>query len=323
MKFIADNAGERLDIFLVARLEGLSRSRVQRLIEDKQVAVNGKVLEKPSYRMHAGDEVVISAEDLADGRGSITVEPEADMPLQVVYEDKNILVINKPAGLLVHPTASQHRHTLANALVAQYPEMIGVGEDPLRPGIVHRLDKDTSGLMVVAKNQRAFLFLKDQFLHRTMAKTYLALVEGIPEPRAGEITFAIRPSSVNPLKKIAVRMPDGAEDRSARAAETQYRVKRVFGTEFALVEASPKTGRTHQIRVHLRAIGHAVLGDRVYHSKNPKDYGELQALMKRQMLHAYRLQFTAPGGKRIDVKAPIPKDMAALIAQLRKRFNTK
>ena len=322
MEFIVDNAGERLDLFLVARLEGFSRSRVQRLIENGYVTVNGKVLEKSSYRMRVGDGVVLS-KNTADAEGIHAVEPEADIPLKILYEDKNIAVIDKPAGLLVHPTASQYRHTLANALVARYPEMLRVGEDQLRPGIVHRLDKDTSGLMVVAKNQRAFLFLKDQFLHRTMAKTYLALVDGVPEPRSGEVTFQIRSSSVNPLKKIAVRKPDASGKRSVRSAETHYRVKRAFGTKFSLLEVSPKTGRTHQIRVHLRAIGHAVLGDRMYHPKHPKDYGALRMFMKRQMLHAYRLQFTAPGGKKLDIKAPIPKDMAALIAQLRRSAEEK
>ncbi len=322
MNYTVDNAGERLDLFLVARLEGSSRSHVQRLIENGQVTVNGKTLEKPSYRVRVGDEIVL-AKDAAGSGNSKTVDPEPDIPLKILYEDKNIAVIDKPAGLLVHPTPNQRHHTLANALVARYPEIVGVGEDPLRPGIVHRLDKDTSGVMVIAKNQRAFLYLKDQFLNRTMSKAYLALVEGVPEPKSGEITFQIRPSSVNPLKKIAVRIPDESGKPSVRSAETHYRVKRAFGTEFALVEVSPKTGRTHQIRVHLRAIGHAVLGDRMYHSKHPKDYGELQSFMKRQMLHAERLQFTAPGGKKLEVKAPIPKDMAALIAQLRKRFNTK
>lgn len=323
MEFLVEASEERLDKFLTAKLEKFSRTRFQKLIKDGAVKVNGIVVEKPGFRLKTGDKITIEDSEFLLPDKEFVVEPDPNIPLEIIYEDKDIVVINKQAGLVVHPTPRQHRHTLANALVAKYPSIASVGESTLRPGIVHRLDKDTSGLMAIAKNQNAFMFLKQQFLEHTVTKIYLALVEGMPAEKKGVITFQIRPSVLNRLKKIAVRHLDTSGRKSIRSAETHYKIKNKIGDNFALLEVTPKTGRTHQIRVHLNAIGHAVLGDTMYHAKNPKDYGALKELMKRQMLHAYRLKLTAPSGKKLELEAPMPADMTALIKALKKIKTTE
>ncbi len=311
MEFISEKSGERLDKFLAVRLPKFSRTRFQELIKAGDVKVNGKVILKSGRSLKMGDSVSIPDEEYEVGEKEFTVDPEPEIPLDIIYEDKDIVVINKQAGLIVHPTPKQRHHTLANALVALYPKIAGVGESPFRPGIVHRLDKNTSGLMVVAKNQKAFQFLKNQFVGRTISKTYIAMVEGIPDKKEGTIRYQIRPSASNRLKKVAVRKIDKSGKKSVRAAETDYKVKESVGGEYSLIEAMPKTGRTHQIRVHLSAIGHPVVGDTMYGAK--------KLIAKRQMLHAYRIEFTAPNGRRLKLEAPMPEDMSSLIFSLGQR----
>jgi 23S rRNA pseudouridine1911/1915/1917 synthase len=292
-------------------MAGFSRTRIQRLIQDGFVTVNGVRAGKTGLQLKKGDRVAVSEEKMLSQQKEFAIEPEPDIPLEIVYEDRDVLVLNKQPGLLVHPTQIQRRHTLVNALVARYPDIISVGENLLRPGIVHRLDKETSGLMAIAKNQNAFLFLKNQFLGRTIQKTYLAIVEGVPKEKEGVIRFQIRPSKSNRLKKVAVKKLDTSGKRSVRTAETRYKVKETIGDAFALVEAMPKTGRTHQIRVHLSAIGHPVVGDRLYHAK--------KKIAKRQMLHAYKLELTLPSGKHASFEAEMPEDMRSLIESLQKK----
>lgn len=310
MEFISEGSGERLDKFLTSRLVKLSRSKIQRLIKDGSVKVNGSSVAKTGVFLRAGDEVHIPDAGVSDEE--LRVEPEPDIPLDIIYEDRDILVINKQPGLLVHPTPSQKTHTLANALVARYPKIIGVGENPLRPGIVHRLDKETSGLIVAAKNQKAFEFLKNQFSKREVKKTYIALVEGILKDKSGDIKYQIRPSRINRLKKVAIKKRNVSGKKSVREAETHYEVEKTFKNGFSLVSVMPKTGRTHQIRVHLAAIGHPVVGDRVYGAKQGiTQFAEVQA--QRQMLHAYKIEFTAPSGKKLILKSEMPVDMKDLI----------
>ncbi len=308
MEFISEKSGERLDKFLAVSLPEVSRTRFQELIKSGDISVNGKKVLKAGFSLKAGDKIVVPEEKYSVNEKEFIVDPDPEIPLDIVYEDKDIIVLNKQAGLIVHPTLKQPHHTLANALVAHYPKITGVGESPLRPGIVHRLDKDTSGLMVVAKNQKAFLFLKNQFVGRTISKTYIALAEGVPEKKEGVIQFQIRPSTSNRLRKVAVKKFDRSGKKSVRAAETNYRVREIVGDGYSLIEAMPKTGRTHQIRVHLSAIGHPVVGDFMYGAKKP--------IAKRQMLHAYRLEFTAPKGRRLKLEAPMPEDMTSLIYSL-------
>ena len=316
MEFTAETSGERLDKFLAVHLAKFSRTHFQRLIKDGAIKVNRAIVKKPGLSLKKGDCVLILEEKVLSPDKEFIIEPEPDILLEIIYEDDNVAVINKQPNLIVHPTSSQRWHTLANALVARYPKIVGVGESPLRPGIVHRLDKDTSGLMVVAKNQEAFLELKNQFLKREIVKTYLAIVEGVPKPPEGCIQFQIRPSKANRLKKVAVRVLDTSGKKSVRAAETCYHLKEVINEDFSLVEAMPKTGRTHQIRVHLSAIGHPVAGDKMYGAKKKNDLpggGQI----KRQMLHAYKLVFTLPGGKRLNLEAPVPEDMKSVIKSLK------
>ncbi len=277
--------------------------------------INGRFVAKPAFTLRAHDRVTILEEKIAGREKEFAIEPEPGTSLDIIYEDDDIVVVNKPAGLLVHPTFTQHHHTLVNALVARYPDIVGVGENPLRPGIVHRLDKDTSGLIVVAKNQHAFLFVKEQFLKRAVQKTYLALVEGVPKEREGVIAYDIRPSKANRLKKVAVTSTTHAlQKKSQRTAETRYKVRETFGDKFALLEIAPKTGRTHQIRVHLAAIGVPVLGDTFYgaHKDVAKSLG-----VKRQLLHAAEIRFTAPSGAPLTLEAPMPEDLRRALGMLK------
>ena len=322
MEFIVEKSGERLDRFLTSRLKRFSRSRFQKFIKLGSIKVDGKVILKPSQELKTGGKVEISDEDILLAGKEFAVEPEPDIPLDIVYEDKDIVVINKQPDLMIHPTLSKKKHTLANALVARYPEIIGVGESPFRPGIVHRIDKDTSGLVIVAKNQEAFLFIKNQFLNHTVKKTYLALVEGTPRNEEGIINFQIRSSKTNRFKKVAItKVGTVFKTRSVRSAETSYKIKERFGI-FSLIEAFPRTGRTHQIRVHFAAIGHPVAGDSMYGAKQKmvrraRHPERGRRIAKRQMLHAKSLEFVLPGGKRLFLEAPIPEDMLILIDKLR------
>ncbi len=298
-----------MDRFLVSHLAKFSRSRIQKFIKSGAIKVDGKIILKPSLKLKIGGKVVISDEDILLAGKEFAVEPEPDIPLDIIYEDKDIVVINKQSDLMIHPTLSKKKHTLANALVARYPEIIGVGESPFRPGIVHRIDKDTSGLVIVAKNQEAFLFIKNQFLNHTVKKTYLALVEGTPKNEEGTINFQIRSSKTNRFKKVAITKAGTVfKTRLVRNAETFYKVKEALG-DFSLIEAFPKTGRTHQIRVHLAAIGCPIVGDEMYGAKSK--------IAKRQMLHARAIEFAAPNGKKLSLEAPIPEDMCILIDKLR------
>ena len=310
MEFHAEK-NERLDKFLAAHYASVSRSRFQQLIKNGAVKVNDRPSIKPSLRIKLGDRIIINEEKLSNARKDFAIEPEPNIPLNIAYEDKDILVIDKPAGLLVHPTPSQRQHTLVNALIALYPNIISVGENPLRPGIVHRLDKDTSGLIIIAKNQNAFLAMKRQFLKKTIIKKYLALVEGVPRDKEGVIKYDIRPSKKNRLKKVAIKktFDKFRTKRSTRAATTVYKVREIIANQFALVEAQPLTGRTHQIRVHMAAIGTPIAGDRLYGSKTK---------IPRQFLHAYYLKFITPSGKPITLETKLPEDLKEVLIKIKK-----
>lgn len=222
--------------------------------------------------------------------------------LKIVYQNKNVLVIDKPAGLTIHPIKSEQNDTLVNGLIASYPEIKKVGDDALRPGIVHRLDKDTSGLMVVAKNNTAFEYLKKQFAEQKVVKKYLALVTGKVKDKKGIITKAISLSKKDHKKRSALL------DDKAKKAWTEYRVLKSF-KDYTLLEVKPKTGRTHQIRVHLASIGHPLAGDKQYKFKRqPRP-----ANLKRQFLHAAYLKFQLPDGKVKEFKSELPSDLEEVI----------
>ncbi len=228
--------------------------------------------------------------------------------LEVAYEDADIAIINKPAGIAVHKTrAGDPQLTIADLLVARYPDIASVGEDPLRPGIVHRLDKETSGLMVIAKTNAAFFNLKEQFKNRTVQKEYLALVHGTPTPASNTITA--------PLGKVGAKQTThtaGKRTLTEREAVTDYRTVRHYGPSnsgFTLLEVSPHTGRTHQIRVHLASIGCPIAGDRLYGRRGDTPPPGLDRLF----LHAQRLSFTAPSGTALSFEADLPPELAGVL----------
>lgn len=291
---IADQPGERLDVFVARRMPTLTRSRVKKLIDAGHVLVDGAP-GRPGARLEPGQRVAVELP--APAEAAAAPEPIA---LDIIFEDSDIIVINKPPGMTVHPAPGHPAHTLVNAILAHCDDLSGVG-GVLRPGIVHRLDRDTSGVILVAKNDAAHNNLARQLKDRTVEKTYLALVEGTPKPAEGVIDAPIARDPRNRQRMAIVE--DG------RASVTAYRVVERF-PGYALVEARPKTGRTHQIRVHLAAIGHPIAGDRTY--------GHPARDIPRQFLHAARIAFTHPTtGARVECEAPLPPDLAAILARLR------
>jgi len=296
IELIVDRSGERLDLFIARRRPELTRSRIRRLIDEGLVTVDGAHA-KASARVSEGETVALVVPPTAEAE----LEAEA-IPLSIIYQDNDILVVDKPAGLTVHPAPGHPRGTLVNALLAAHPEMREVG-DALRPGIVHRLDKDTSGLIVVAKNERAQAALQAQLREREVKKAYVALVRGVPEPREGMIEAPIGRNPKN-RKKMAV-VADGRE------ATTKYRVVEVIGGgQYALLQVEPVTGRTHQIRVHLSALGHPIVGDATY--------GGRSKVIGRQFLHAAKLAFAMPPSQRmIEFESPLPADLREALEELR------
>jgi 23S rRNA pseudouridine1911/1915/1917 synthase len=299
-QFIVDaaDAGRRLDVFL-AQVSGLSRARVQDLIERGAVLV-GDHPQKPRHALRIGERVTVAVPDPEPL--ALTPEP---IPLDILYEDEDLLVLNKPAGLVVHPGAGRTTGTLVHALLAHCRNLPGIGGVE-RPGIVHRLDRDTSGVMVVAKSETAHASLSAQFKDRIVRKRYVTLVHGAVEREAGRIEAAIGRRE-NDRKRMGVRA------RGGREARTAYRVLRRL-PDMTLIEAGLETGRTHQIRVHLAHIGHPVVGDAVYggrRGRDPATPGGLRA--NRQMLHAWRLGFRHPRTDAwLEFTAPIPEDLRTM-----------
>jgi len=292
LEFTAATAGERLDKYVAEQCR-ISRSYAQKLIDEGQVAVNGRAA-KVSHKLNAGDRIAVSIPPPLP----ISLAPE-DIPLKVVYEDKDVVVIDKPAGLLVHPAAGQHTGTLVNAILARCPDL-GEINGSIRPGIVHRLDKDTSGLMMVAKNEAAQRSLSRQIKQRSIKKGYLALVLGHLTPEQGAIDA---PIGRHPKDRKRMAVVSGG-----REARTEYKVIKYFD-DYTLVEAMPETGRTHQIRVHFAAIGHPIFGDHVYGKRSP--------LLGRQFLHAHRLGFKLPSsGKFVEFRAGLPPDLEEVLKRV-------
>jgi 23S rRNA pseudouridine1911/1915/1917 synthase len=290
--FTANLSGSRLDRFVADRLPDISRTRARELVDAGLVTVNGRP-GKPSLKLEPGDIVVVSVPPEAPS----ALAPE-DIPLVILYEDDDLLVIDKPAGLAVHPAPGHPGHTLVNAVLNYLPGL--AREDDLRPGIVHRLDKDTSGLILVAKNRTAQARLAAQFAARTVSKTYLVLVRGQMTPERGVIEAAIGRDARNRQRMAVVE--------KGRAARTAYEVRRHY-REYTLAEIHPETGRTHQIRVHLAAIGYPVAGDVTYGLPGP--------FLDRQFLHAHRLTFRQPStGAEITVTSPLPADLEQALAAI-------
>jgi 23S rRNA pseudouridine1911/1915/1917 synthase len=322
------DSGTRLDRFLALALPAFSRARLQSLIRENFVKLNGQT-PRPRDPVRTGDTVELTEPEIE----KVDAQPE-QIALEILFEDDDLLVLNKPAGIVMHPGAGHQQHTLVNALLAHCKNLSGIGGKE-RPGIVHRLDKETSGCLVVAKNDVTHRNLSKQFAARTMQKIYLALVAGIPRKPSGVIDLAIARHPVHRQRMSIAR-------RQGRSAKTEYRVLRSGITSEApsplrspaegspgrvsavrpevgrgrspesisLLECTLHSGRTHQIRVHLHHLGHPVLGDKLYGGKRAGDYD-------RQMLHAWKLAFTHPRtGEVMTFEAPLPADFAEAMRQI-------
>jgi len=303
LEFQVGEEKERLDRFLAAQASELSRSAMQRLISAGQVTVNGEP-SKASQKVRAGDQVVVLLP------AAETPQPLAEaIPLKIVYEDAALLVVDKPAGMVVHPAPGHSGGTLVNALLAYCPELAVAGDD--RPGLVHRLDRDTSGLILVAKNEKTRRTLQRQFKDRQVRKAYLALVDGHLQPAWGRIEA---PIGRDPHHRQRMAVLAGG-----REAITEYHVLEQFAKrlgpaagDYSLLEVEPATGRTHQIRVHLASIGYPIVGDAVYGRRRSR------LAVSRQFLHARRLGFKHPStGQRLELESPLPEDLAAILELLR------
>jgi 23S rRNA pseudouridine1911/1915/1917 synthase len=302
----AADAGARLDAFLAARVPHISRTRLKQSIDEGEATVGGRV-EKPSYRLHAGEAVELETPEPPANN----FEPE-DIPLDIVYEDGAIVVVNKPAGLVVHPAAGVPSGTLANALAFHFGNLPR-GSGATRPGIVHRLDRDTSGLIVAAKTEAAREHLSQQFRAREVVKYYVALVHGATREERGRVE---QPVGRDPRNRTRM-----AVTRNGRHALSLWRVRQPF-TRFTLLDVEIKTGRTHQIRVHLAWMKHPVVGDDVYGAGRDKQIVEPRARtavarLGRQFLHAERLGLRHPQtGEFMKFRAPLAPDLEAVLAAL-------
>ena len=291
LTFTAAESAGRLDRFLSERCPHLTRSRLRQLISLGNVTLDGATT-KPASRIRAGQTVVLRVPD-AEASDPIPQQ----IALDIVYEDSDLIVVNKPAGMTVHPAPGHRDGTLVNAVLARYPDLQRISET-VRPGVVHRLDKDTSGLMVVARNERARAMLADQLKRRQFTKRYLALVHGCPDPAEAVVDAPIGRHPKN-RKKMAVVA-------GGREASTRYVVVERY-PKHSLVEATPVTGRTHQIRVHLASIGHPLVGDRLY--------GRAEAALSRHFLHARVLGFRLPSSDEYaEFASELPPDLAGFLA---------
>lgn len=306
-----ENKNQRLDKFLAQKLPDFSRSQLQRLLSEGNVLLDDIIVSDNSHKVKVGDvyQVIVPP--------AVEAEPvPEDIPLNVVYEDDDLLVVNKPAGMTVHPAAGVSRGTLVNALLYHcHSSLSGIG-GVKRPGIVHRIDRETSGLLVVAKNDFAHRFLSEQFAEHSIERTYLAIVYGVPNPLAGRIVGNIGRSPVD-RKKMALVASGG------KSAVTNYKTLKVFKNAASLVQCNLETGRTHQIRVHLTSVSNALIGDKVY-VKNHKTTVSLPQNLKnyvnsfpRQALHAKSLGFIHPQSKKfMQFDSELPDDMEELLQKL-------
>src|SRR5215210_5087479 len=302
----AEDAGARLDAFLAARVEGVSRSTLKRAIDDGDVLVGGRAA-KPSLKLKGGEHVEVELPAPPPSE----IEPE-EIPLDILHEDDEVVVVNKPSGLVVHPAAGVPSGTLANALAFHFARL-PKGGGAFRPGIVHRLDRDTSGAIVVAKTARAHENLSDQFRARTVFKSYVALVHGATREEKGKVE---EPLARDPRNRTRM-----AVSRGGRAALSLWRVRRRYD-RLTLLDVQIKTGRTHQIRVHLAWIKHPVVGDETYGGGRDKTIADpsLRARVRalgRQFLHAERLGFHHPStGEWLGFNAPLPPELAEFLEEL-------
>ncbi|HLN19218.1 MAG TPA: RluA family pseudouridine synthase, partial [Patescibacteria group bacterium] len=294
-----NNKGQRIDKFLAKEFFDISRGEIIRRIKEKKISVNDKNV-KPSYVLKEKDIITISKKQGIEN----TINPNININLEIIYEDDNIVVVDKPAGIQVHPDHNEKINTLVNALIYKYPEIKNVGEDAMRPGIVHRLDKDTSGIIIVARNKKSFSELKKKFQSREIEKKYWAIVYGRIE-KSGVIDKPLARATSYRKQIIA-----GKKTKTKiREAISCYKVLKKWNN-FTLVEVTPKTGRFHQIRVHLASIGHPVVGDKLYKLKKIKP-----TMVARQLLHAKSINFEL-FGKNYEFEAKLPDDFSKYLTDI-------
>jgi 23S rRNA pseudouridine1911/1915/1917 synthase len=303
LEITEENAGQRIDL-IASEFTGLTRSRVQNLIEEGALTVNGGEV-KPNYRTRSGDTIAINSDQDTE---TDKLVPE-DLPVEIIYQDEHLMVVNKPPDMVVYPSAGHSGGTLMNAVAFHSARLATVG-GPLRPGIVHRLDKDTSGVMIIALDDKTYYDLIEQFRERTIYRKYLAIVYGDMKNSSGEISLKIGRSESD-RKKMSTKVRKGKEAVTKWVVVERYR----FAT---LIEARLGTGRTHQIRVHFAAIGHPVMGDTTYGKKTALNLGNRKVTFPRQMLHAEILGFVHPvTGNYMEFRRELPDDMREKINSLR------
>ena len=290
-------SNSRLDLFLAKNFSEYSRSFWQSIIQQEGVLLNDKKI-SPHYKLKIDDVIFISQKILKKiaEQKKIDLSPDKKIKFKIIFEDKDFLIISKPSGLTVHPSESVPKNTLVNGLLAYLPKLKNVGEDKARPGIVHRLDKDVSGIMAIAKNQKSFQFLKLQFKNREVKKEYLALIHGIINKDSGEINLKIGRSKKTGLMAAG-------RNKNCKEAKTLFWTIKKF-QKFSLLKIQILTGRTHQIRVHLKAIGHPVVGDKIYCLKKYKNSPKI----KRIFLHSYKLGFKNLKNEWVELEAEAPNE---------------
>ena len=304
--YVAEENCKRLDVFISDQTEDFSRSRLKKLIEDGQVSVNGVAVKKAGAEIKRGDSVTVQIPEAVE----YSVKPE-NIPIDIVYEDGDFAVVNKPQGMTVHMGNGNESGTLVNALLYALDSLSGIG-GVLRPGIVHRIDKDTTGLLVVAKNDKAHVSLASQIAEKTCHRTYYALLEGNLKEERGRVVTDIGRHPTERLK-MAV-LPEG----KGKIAITDFETVAHFGADFTLCKFDLQTGRTHQIRVHAKHLGHPVAGDPVYGYKKQKIKAD------GQLLHAKRLELTHPTtGERMEFNAPLPTAFQEILDKLCKQYGVE
>jgi len=322
IKITTSQSNQRIDKFLAGFYSERSRASWQKGIRNKEVLINKREI-KPDYILKEGDEIEIFEIILkipptpfvkgGENPPDPLCQRGRKIPnIEIIYENDDVIVLNKPAGVLSQNAESSRSSSISDFLVKHCPEIKNVGKDEGRFGVVHRLDKDTSGVIITAKNDQAFEFLKDQFKNRRTEKVYLALVYGIIKPREGEINFKIGRSKTNPNMQTAIDTKKKGDIKS-REALTIYKTIKAFG-DYSLLEVSLKTGRMHQIRVHLKAIGYPIVGDQKYFFKK---YKNKSLGLNRQFLHAKKLGITLPNGKKVRFKAKLPNDLENFLDKIK------
>lgn len=302
------NENQRLDKFLTEQLSDFSRTQIQKMIKGGLISVNTKKV-PPHYSLRVGDEVKISDSNIkVENKPIVPEEPKAK--LEILYENEDYMIVNKPAGVLTHPTEKNEKNTLVDAVLEKYPQIKKIGEDPQRPGIIHRLDKEASGVLVIAKTQKAFDHIKKQFKEKTVKKEYVALVHKPMENNEGIIDFPIE-RGINGKMKALPKTVKREKQTEGKIAITEYEVIKNY-TNYALLRVIIKTGRTHQIRVHLNAIGHPIVGDSLYYKSKHKEKIKLD----RIFLHSSMLGFYDLNNQWVEYNSKIPPELKTVRDQL-------